>query len=454
MKKLDPKELAEFGLSEHESRIYSALVEHGPCTMAELAQRALVPRTKVYPNVKKLVSKGFVECLPDKPMRCRAVSPEKVLRPILKEKQNQVEEMNKLLDALNQLFSEKAAENMERKEFWVFSDKSSALNSLKKNLLDAREEIFVVLNKWGTKTLVELKEALRKCVDKKVKLQLIAPYTLEDLEKIQDFRDLASIRLVPQELSDFVMIIDSSTLFLLSSTRVTQGYGGFSSLLVNDSRLSETVRTLLNATLWEQGSPIESVKSLLGGSESALRAVKAANPSVYADAVISAFGQWILDTYGEKNGERIIRNIALNALKTIEEEEGLKLSTSSIEDALKAITELTTFNEKVEVDFDSEDPMNYLNYVVYNATSASYKKSQASKSNILMTAWGILTEAIFELYGYETVTMQTVYDRQKQQWMAWKKVLKKGAKLKSLDEALEEIQKLTKMLENQKQSDG
>jgi len=335
-----------------------------------------------------------------------------------------------------------------------FSDKSSALNSLKKNLLDAREEIFVVLNKWGTKTLVELKEALRKCVDKKVKLQLIAPYTLEDLEKIQDFRDLASIRLVPQELSDFVMIIDSSTLFLLSSTRVTQGYGGFSSLLVNDSRLSETVRTLLNATLWEQGSPIESVKSLLGGSESALRAVKAANPSVYADAVISAFGQWILDTYGEKNGERIIRNIALNALKTIEEEEGLKLSTSSIEDALKAITELTTFNEKVEVDFDSEDPMNYLNYVVYNATSASYKKSQASKSNILMTAWGILTEAIFELYGYETVTMQTVYDRQKQQWMAWKKVLKKGAKLKSLDEALEEIQKLTKMLENQKQSDG
>jgi hypothetical protein len=141
-------------------------------------------------------------------------------------------------------------------------------------------------------------------------------------------------------------------------------------------------------------------------------------------------------------------------LKTIEEEEGLKLSASSIEDALKAITELTTFNEKVEVDFDSEDPMNYLNYVVYNATSASYKKSQASKSNILMTAWGILTEAIFELYGYETVTMQTVYDRQKQQWMAWKKVLKKGAKLKSLDEALEEIQKLTKMLENQKQSGG
>ena len=42
-----------------------------------------------------------------------------------------------------------------------------------------------------------------------------------------------------------------------------------------------------------------------------------------------------------------------------------------------------------------------------------------------MTAWGVLSEAIFEKYGYYTTTLQTIYDEQKRLWITRKRVYRK-----------------------------
>ncbi|PSO06945.1 hypothetical protein B9Q04_13470 [Candidatus Marsarchaeota G2 archaeon BE_D] len=118
------KDLSEFGLSDHESRIYWALVENGPCTMSELAQKANVPRTKVYANVRKLQKKGFVEFLPEKKYMCRAVSPEITLKPLLDKKKDELDSMKEQLNRLIDLFSQiKDKDGVERKEFWTIKEK-------------------------------------------------------------------------------------------------------------------------------------------------------------------------------------------------------------------------------------------------------------------------------------------------------------------------------------------
>jgi|GEM_PF-1101483 sugar-specific transcriptional regulator TrmB len=486
--------LSEFGLSDHESRIYEALVRYGPSTMSELAQKASVPRTKVYINVKKLEKRGFVEFLPDKPSRCRAISPEVILEPILQEKQTEVASMKEQLNTLVELFKQiQDVDGVERKEFWTIRQRQKALKALKDEIRQAKQEVIMVLNRGGFRLLLEAYDELRKARENGTKNRVIASYVfskdlsvvfkggkgggakdraksgtedstvLEELSKIEGLSGFADIRLMPYELSDSIVLVDSSACLIMSSSRVTEGVSNFSSVYVREPRMTENIRSIINSVLWDNLPKIENVMTLIRSSDDPVRAIKAASSSIYSNAVIYSFGKWIIENYGEKKGDEILRKIAANAIKILEKEEGVRLVKNSVEESLKLITDLASISEQIEVDFSSEDPLKSLLYAVTGASSVSYKGSQDIKSSLLMTAWGLLSEAIFDKFGYETTTVQTVYDQSKDLWIVRKKVFKKGTNpIKSLDQILDELQASTKKfsekteekIEDQKSEDG
>jgi sugar-specific transcriptional regulator TrmB len=473
MSKNQKRVLSEFGLSDHESRIYEALVRYGPSTMAELAQKASVPRTKVYTNVKKLQKKGFVEFLPDKQFRCRAIAPEVILQPILQEKQTEVASMKEQLDTLSELFKQiQDVDGVERKEFWTIRQRQKALKALKDEIRQARQEVIMVLNRGGFKLLLDSYDELRKARENGTKNRVIASYVftkdlnlvlkessakekaknkvenssaLEELSKIEGLSGFADIRLMPYELSDSIILVDSSACLIMSSSRVTEGISNFSSVYVREPRMTENLRSIINSVLWDNLPKIENVMTLIRSSDDPVRAMKAASSSIYSNAVIYSFGKWIIENYGEKKGDEIMREIAANAIKILEKEEGVKLVKNNVEESLKLITDLASISEQIEVEFSSDDPLKSLLYVVGGASSVSYKRSQEVKSSLLMTAWGLLSEAIFEKFGYETTTVQTLYDPPKDLWITRKRVFKKGTNpVKSLDEILDELQASTK----------
>lgn len=72
------------GYSEQHARLYSALLEHGPLTVSELAERSGVPRSSCYDYLPELIAKRLITELTDGTKRMQAGDPTR-LKQIYKE---------------------------------------------------------------------------------------------------------------------------------------------------------------------------------------------------------------------------------------------------------------------------------------------------------------------------------------------------------------------------------
>jgi sugar-specific transcriptional regulator TrmB len=70
--------LMQLGLTEYEARAYVAIVSIHEGGISEISQQSGMPRSRVYDIMERLAKKGFVEVGGTKPLRYRAVDPDKV----------------------------------------------------------------------------------------------------------------------------------------------------------------------------------------------------------------------------------------------------------------------------------------------------------------------------------------------------------------------------------------
>jgi sugar-specific transcriptional regulator TrmB len=70
--------LVKLGLTEYEARAYVAIVSIGEGGISDISQQSGIPRSRVYDIMERLAAKGFVEVGAMKPLRYRAVDPDKV----------------------------------------------------------------------------------------------------------------------------------------------------------------------------------------------------------------------------------------------------------------------------------------------------------------------------------------------------------------------------------------
>ncbi len=73
-------ELAEYGLTEYQGRVYLALVDNGPMKAGKLPSVSGVPRGRAYVTLDQLQVKGLVRILPERPLRFIAVPFDDFLR--------------------------------------------------------------------------------------------------------------------------------------------------------------------------------------------------------------------------------------------------------------------------------------------------------------------------------------------------------------------------------------
>jgi predicted transcriptional regulator len=74
--------LIKLGLTEYEARAYEALVSIGEGGITDISQQSGIPRSRVYDIMDRLAVKGFAEVGAMKPLRYRAVDPDKVTNQI------------------------------------------------------------------------------------------------------------------------------------------------------------------------------------------------------------------------------------------------------------------------------------------------------------------------------------------------------------------------------------
>jgi predicted transcriptional regulator len=74
--------LVKLGLTEYEARAYVALVAIGEGGIIDISQQSGLPRSRVYDIMERLAVKGFAEVGAMRPLRYRAIDPDKVTNQI------------------------------------------------------------------------------------------------------------------------------------------------------------------------------------------------------------------------------------------------------------------------------------------------------------------------------------------------------------------------------------
>ncbi len=102
------EDLKRLGLSSYEAKIYTSLLQYGRMSAREIAEKSSVPPTAVYPNLKRLVLRNFVQELSGELSYFEPVDPAVVIPAFIQNKKKLMDELEiALVEQTKVLFHQK-----------------------------------------------------------------------------------------------------------------------------------------------------------------------------------------------------------------------------------------------------------------------------------------------------------------------------------------------------------
>jgi len=213
--------LMKLGLTEYEARIYTILVKMGQQTASELSFLGKVPRSKIYGSAKNLEAKGFVKIIPTKPERYTAVSPTKVLLPLLDKLVEDNERCRKVLETLAKSYESSKFIHLEEpyvlQELLTVQGRENVQNRISKMIDDARDSIFIVTSSNGAIRVHKLYyEAFEKVTERNIGIRIIAPRTSENESALKELKEIVKVKTTDLPLPRYVCM-DTKEIFFVEA---------------------------------------------------------------------------------------------------------------------------------------------------------------------------------------------------------------------------------------------
>lgn len=175
--------LSEIGLTQYEAKVYNTLVTEGVSTAKDISNICGIPYGKIYEIINALTSKGYVITLPTKPMKYRALHPQKVIGLVKEHNERKIQTAEKVISAeLNSVF-EKNREFVESKGlFWVINGRSAIAKKTEELFDKAKKHIYIFTSELGLNRLKYYSEVLRELSKNGVEIRVSAKLTKNNLE--------------------------------------------------------------------------------------------------------------------------------------------------------------------------------------------------------------------------------------------------------------------------------
>ena len=136
-------ELARFGFTPTESRVYVALLRVSPATGYAVAREAALARANTYGALETMAVRGVVTRLPGSPVRWVAEDPETLLGRLGRETQQRLERLARQFAAVERRGSRSLATVID-----VLPERSAVLDRASDWALSARDELLAVVGPW------------------------------------------------------------------------------------------------------------------------------------------------------------------------------------------------------------------------------------------------------------------------------------------------------------------
>ena len=167
--------LREIGLNKYESKVYFALIEEGLSTAKNISDITGIPYGKVYETVSGLSLKGFVFILPNKPMKCKAISPTEAVKKF-KIKQNEIfmKVEKEIIKEMEPMFIDSKQFEDPRGTVTIINGRTNLQRYLDVLFSNAKENIKIICSENTLSRLILHKEKLEKANSKGVKINILS----------------------------------------------------------------------------------------------------------------------------------------------------------------------------------------------------------------------------------------------------------------------------------------
>src|ERR671931_2662164 len=133
--------LEEFGLSKYEAGAYLTMIDKGSLSASEIAYYSNLPRTKVYPTLKKLEKKKLSVISHQNPIICSAISPEEAFGEIVELHERRLKNMKKIVEILKRINNvAQSPAGSEEKRYFIL-DPTSALERVANLIASSRSSV-------------------------------------------------------------------------------------------------------------------------------------------------------------------------------------------------------------------------------------------------------------------------------------------------------------------------
>jgi len=196
------KELAGFGLTGNQAKVYVALVKLRVAPVSRIAQVSKVRREEVYRAMPKLERLGLVEKILGKPIKYTSIPPKEALsflfKLAMKNAQAKIAELGEkrrqLLGRLRSLRVETRAEEEEGPHFVLILDREQAVRKIAKMIGKAGKSIAIATPRYGVEFGYAYADVFTRAVRKGVKARILLKVDELDNLTIKMLRDAESLK--------------------------------------------------------------------------------------------------------------------------------------------------------------------------------------------------------------------------------------------------------------------
>ncbi len=147
------------GLNGYELKAYEALVKHGKSSGPQVSRDSDIPYGRVYDTLHSLVKKGLIKIIPGKTKKFIAGDQKKFLK-VLKEKRKQIDELEKEINELDQIYDEDYEENLK-----VVSGKKNFYKILNELPISKKYDYVIRYDVMAPRDPIGTKKMIKKGVD-------------------------------------------------------------------------------------------------------------------------------------------------------------------------------------------------------------------------------------------------------------------------------------------------
>jgi sugar-specific transcriptional regulator TrmB len=237
--------LGVLGLTQYEAKVYKTIASEGASTAKDISNICGIPYGKIYEVISSLGKKGFVEVLPTKPMKYRAVDPTDVVKQVKDAWLRKIELAEKLvISELKSSFQRTKETAGAKGFFWIINGRTAVNKKVNEMLQKAEKHICISATENGLERLKSNYDTLTQKAKKGVKVTIhsSAGPANEFFSKTGAF----GISNAKKELRNMFISVDGSESFVFEANPddTNLNYGRDSGIWFSNTSFSNFMETL------------------------------------------------------------------------------------------------------------------------------------------------------------------------------------------------------------------